>query len=71
MADEQIISKLATKNVFSVQTEDRLEELMGELSLTDWDVVALTETWREMREEIFELPGGHLFFGAGGTKGER
>ena len=63
--------RILTKNVFSIQTEERLQELMGELRLIEWDVVVLTETWRATREENFIFADGHQFLGSGGTVGER
>ena len=63
--------RIITKNVFSLQAEERLEELMTELRDTDWDIVMITETWREAKEEDFLFADGHRFLGAGGTVGER
>ena len=45
--------------------------MIEELELETWDVAVLTETWREGREEVLDLPEGHLFLGSGGTRGER
>ena len=56
----------------SLQTEDRLRQLLAELeTLRKWDAVLLTETWRELKEEQFVTRDGHLFMAFGGTKGQK
>ena len=41
--------RLYTKNVQSVMTQERLQELMEELKMFEWDIIVRTETWREER----------------------
>ena len=66
---EQLVTFIG-KNVQSLQSEDRFDELLIELrELEKWDFVLLNETWREKAEEMIELDDGHLFIGAGGTPG--
>ena len=36
-----------------------------------WDVLLLSETWREEREEHFRTELGHHFVASGGTRGEK
>ena len=39
--------RIITKNVRGLKTDERIHELMHELtSMSDWDIVILTETWR-------------------------
>ena len=58
------------KNLQSLQTQSRFDQLVLELDLLEnWDLLMLNETWRETNEEAFEFDGGHMFFGSGGTKG--
>ena len=59
------------KNVMSLETEHRENELLAELELHDWDIVFLNETWRADVEEKWETQSSHLFLGSGGTKGQR
>lgn len=69
MSVDQIV--VLSKNLSSIQSGDRWDQLMGELETLQWDVVLCQETWREYKEEIFETGAGHLFLGAGGIKGKR
>jgi exonuclease III len=65
--------RIFAKNVMSLG-DDRLDELVLEVADFQWDIILLTETWRKMEEEVFELSseqGRHLFIGAGGKAGER
>ena len=59
------------KNVQSLQTEARTDELIEELQVLEWDVVFLNETWREEAQERWRTTEGHMFFGSGGKKGEK
>ena len=60
------------KNIQSIQTEARVQELFAELeTMQHWDAVLLNETWRELKEEHFETKEGHLFMAAGCTKGQK
>ena len=69
--DEEKRLRILTKNVFSLQNDERLEELMTELREIDWDIVVITETWRDAKEENVVLADGHRFLGSGGTVSER
>ena len=63
--------KVYLKNVMSLQTSSREEQLWAELQTIAWDILCLTETWRTEKEESWESLDGHLFCGSGGTLGER
>ena len=58
------------KNVRSIQAETRFEEMMHEVSDCAWDLLAVNETWREEKEEIFKLNSRHTWFGSGGVAGK-
>lgn len=57
------------KNVQSLQSESREEELFEELRIVNWDAVLISETWREKSNERWTTGDGHMFCGAGGKKG--
>ena len=59
------------KNVQSLQSNDREQELFEELRTFSWDVLLLSETWREKAQERWRSEDGHMFCGAGGKKGEQ
>ena len=46
-----------TKIAKSILTEERLAKVLEELGLVEWDVA--------VKEEVLELPEGHLFLGSG------
>ena len=52
--------------------DTRMNHLLQELSQVHWDLLVLSETWREQRQESFTLDEwGHKWFGSGGTPHER
>ena len=55
-------------NSRSMQTEERLQELLQEADECRWDVVFINESWRGSREEIIKLQGGHKWLGSGGLR---
>jgi hypothetical protein len=64
--DCRVRLKIYCKNVQSIKTEERLQELFAELELLEaWDVVLLHETWRDAGDEQFEVEAGHVFMGSG------
>ena len=55
-----------TYNVHSMMLfAERLELLMEELAGVYWDVVVITESWREAKAEAFEIKHGHFWYGSG------
>ena len=48
-----------------------MDELYLELETLQWDVLMLSETWREEKEDHFIFGKGYHFLGAGGCKGEK
>ena len=59
------------KNLQSIQTDAREEELLAEVEFLEWDIIFLNETWRAERQEKWKTHEGHLFCGSGGTPGSR
>ena len=49
---------VVTKNVQSIRSDARLEDLVLELKELDFDFLFLTETWRDNAEEMLEVDGG-------------
>lgn len=68
-ADRQL--HIIFKNVRSLKSDDRLAELLYEVSDTHWDILMINETWREEAQEYFKTAGGHIFAGSGGCAGKR
>ena len=61
-----VMFRCLLKNVMSIMTEEREQQLFYELDLITWDIVLLNETWRNRKQEIWTT-SRHLFVGAGGT----
>ena len=58
-----------TYNAHSLMSEFRVELLLSELQGLSWDVVVVTETWREAQSKRNSLEGGQVCLGSGGSKG--
>ena len=59
-------------NVHSIlHFEERLRRLLIELGDRHWDVLVLTETWREEKSETLEALDGHSWYGSGGSRGSK
>ena len=43
----------------SMSSNERLDELIRELHRVDWDVILLSETWRQ-NKEVWETKQGHI-----------
>ena len=48
--------------------DERLDHLFSELQHQTWDLLVLTETWREAVSECWTTEHGHMWFGSGGTR---
>ena len=61
------VLRIIAKNVRGLGTEDRMEELLFETQLMNenWDIITLSETWREDGFEMWSTDEGHLFANAG------
>ena len=69
--DDPHLFTVITYNAHSLLAPARMEMLMEELAGIQWDVVALTETWREHQRENVQVRGNHMFYGSGGRRGQR
>ena len=68
--DEKAIHKKDTftvpqKNMRSMHSSERIEEMICELEGYRWDAIFLSETWRYDKAEIWETHHKHTFLGAG------
>ena len=53
------------KNMRSMHSSEKNEELVTELEGYRWDAILLSETWRHEPAEIWETHHNHIFMGAG------
>ena len=56
-----------TKNVQSIRSVDRFDDLVSDAASLEFDIGFLTETWRQEAEESFELESGALLYLSGGA----
>ena len=52
------------KNMRSMNSSERIEELFSELHQVTWDVILISETWRQGKE-IWETQQGHIMVESG------
>lgn len=52
---EHFSMHVCTKNLQSIRSDARLEDLFNELAACDYDVFFLSETWKSQTEESFAL----------------
>ena len=48
----------------SLTTPEAIEELLLEMQNIKWDVVLISETWRDETNDLWETKQGHLFMGS-------
>ena len=53
------------KNMRSIHSSERIEEMVCELEGYRWDAILMSETWRPDKSEIWETHQKHMFMGAG------
>ena len=53
------------KNVRSLKTSDRTDEILMEVDGCKWDALLLSETWRPSKAEMWESTQGHIYMSAG------
>ena len=63
--DEKAINKEVTfivlqRNMRSMHSSERIEEMICELEGYQWDAILLSETWRQDKAEIWETPHKHI-----------
>ena len=61
---ETTISTVLQKNTRSMSSSQRLEELFSEVYRVRWDVILISETWRQGKE-IWETAQGHIVIESG------
>ena len=54
-----------TKNMKSIHSSERIEEMVCELEGCRWDAMLMSETWKPEKSEIWETHHKHIFVGAG------
>ena len=52
------------ENMRSLRSSERLDELIRELHRFDWDVILISETWRQSKE-VWETQQGHIMVESG------
>ena len=63
--EKDIIFIVLQKNMRSMHSSERIEEMICELEGYRWDASVLNETWRPAKSEIWETHHKHMFMGAG------
>lgn len=58
---------VATKNLQSIRNPDRFEDFMVELANASFDVLFVSETWRDSTKEIVDNTSGRRFCLSGGS----
>ena len=58
-------SSFFKKNMRSMLSSEKIEELVTELEGYRWDAISLSETWRHEPAEIWETHHNHILMGAG------
>ena len=53
------------KNMRSMHSSEKIEEMVSELEGYRWDAILLNETWRQEQAEIWETHHKHIFMGSG------
>ena len=53
------------KNMRSMHSSEKIEEMVSELEGYRWDAIFLNETWRHEQAEIWETHHKHIFMGSG------
>ena len=53
------------KNMRSIHSSDRIEEMVCELEGYRCDATLMSETWRPVKSEIWETHHKHIFMGVG------
>ena len=65
-ADGSLRLHVVTKNVQSIRTEARFNDLLVEIVSYDFDVLFVSETWRDAQEESHTSIGGNRMYLSGG-----
>ena len=65
--EEFVELHVVSKNVQSIRTDRRLEDLLSEVALCQFDLLCLSECWREDADECMETVNGDLVYLSGGS----
>ena len=63
--NKEVTFIILQKNMRSMHSSEKIEELVTELEGYRWDAILLSETWRHEPAEIWETHHNHIFMGAG------
>ena len=63
--NKEVTFIILQKNMRSMHSSEKIEELETELEGYRWDAILLSETWRHEPAEIWETHHNHIFMGAG------
>ena len=55
------------KNVQSIRSDNKFQDFIAELENCDFDIVLVSKTWRDKREEVIVTEAGHKVFLSGGS----
>ena len=64
--EEFVSMHVISKNLQSIRSDKRLEDLISEIVLCNFDLMCLQECWRVDAEECFETERGDLIYLSGG-----
>ena len=65
--EEFVELHVISKNVQSIRTDRRLEDLLSEVALCQFDLLCLSECWRADADECIETVNGDLVYLSGGS----
>ena len=63
--NKEVTFIILQKNMRSMHSSEKIEELVTELEGYRWDAILLNETWRHEPAELWETQHKHIFMGAG------
>ena len=63
--NKEVTFIILQKNMRSMHSSEKIEELVTELEGYRWDAILLSETWRHEPAELWETHHNHIFMGAG------
>ena len=55
------------KNLQSIRSDNKFQDFIAELENCDFDILLVSETWRDKREEVIVTEAGHKVFLSGGS----
>ena len=63
--NKEVTFIILQKNMRSMHSSEKIEELVTELEGYRWDAILLSESWRHEPAELWETHHNHIFMGAG------